>query len=485
MAEANLAKKPEMEQVPNEAAKKKTKVPNAYVILFFILILMSVLTYIVPSGEFERVMMDNGRMGVLPGSFHLIEKTSDMTVSFWDLFRAIPVGMIQAASVMMVVFFAGGMFQVLGATNVIENSIGISIKKIEEHNISKHWALVILTFLFGFFGAAVGYENLMPFVPLGVMVALGFGYDLMVGAAVVIGGLSVGFATSPINPYTVGTAHAIADLPTFSGMGLRTAYCLTALVFMAHHTIRYVKKIEKNPDSSMVKGISTVGLDVDHDKFNSYSLDGKGKLILGIFLSFIVVVVFGVIKFKWYLNEISALFILYAIIIGLVARFSSDKIVNEFITGAGNIAGGALIVGFARAIQVILTQGKIGDTIINNLSAPLHNFSPTISAILMTLVQGVINFFIPSGSGQAMATMPIMIPLSDLIGVNRQVAILAFQVGDGLINMIVPTLGGLLAMLALARVPFDKWFKFILPLVMKLFVVGWIFIAIATAINWQ
>ncbi len=477
MAEAGISKAAEK--------KKKFKVPNAYVILFFILVLMSVLTYIIPSGEFERVMMANGRMGVVPGSFHYVEKTADMRVNLWGLFRAIPTGMVEAASVMMVVFFAGGMFRILEATAVIENSIGIAIRKIEEHNISKHWTLVLLTFLFGFFGAAVGYENLMPFVPLGVMVALGLGYDIMVGAAVVIGGLSVGFATSPINPYTVGTAHAIADLPTFSGMGLRTAYCLTALIIMAHHTIRYVKKIEKDPERSIVKGISTEGLSVDHAKFASYSLDRNGKTILAIFMSFIVVVVFGVIKYKWYLTEISALFVLYAVIIGLVARFSSDKLIGTFMEGAGGIAGGALIVGFARAISVILTQGKIGDTIINNLSAPLQNFSPTVSAIMMTGVQGVINFFIPSGSGQAMATMPIMIPLSDIIGVNRQIAILAFQIGDGLINMIVPTLGGLLAMLALARVPFDKWVKFILPLVLKLYVVGWTFLAIATAINWQ
>ncbi|GAA0176684.1 YfcC family protein [Clostridium sediminicola] len=468
-----------------ETKKWYQKVPNAFVILFIILIIMSVLTYIVPSGEFQTKMMDNGRMGVIPGSFSYIEKTPEMTVSLWDIFRAIPVGMVQAGSVMMIVFLAGGMFKILEETRVIESSIGITIKTIEEKNISKRMTLVILTLIFGFFGAAVGYENLIPFVPLGIMVALGLGYDLMVGAAVVIGGLSVGFATSPINPYSVGVAQAIADLPTFSGMGLRTTYCSIALIVLIHHTIKYAKKIEKDPSKSMVRGISTDGLQINKEKINSYSLDGRGKLILAIFLSFIVVVVGGVIKYKWYLTEISALFLLYGILIGIVAKFDSDKIVNTFIKGASQIVGGALIIGFARAIKVILDQGKIGDTIINSLAAPLGNFTPTISAILMTLVQGVINFFIPSGSGQAMATMPIIVPLSDIIGVNRQVAVLAFQIGDGLINMVVPTLGGLLAMLALARIPFDKWFRFIIPLVIKLFVIGWIFIGIATAINWQ
>ena len=469
----------------NEGKKWFQKVPNAYVILFAILILMSVLTYIIPSGEFETMVMPNGRVGVIPGSFHFVEKTSDMTVSPFDLFRSIPIGMVEAGTVMMVVFLAGGMFRVLEQTKVIESSIGIAVKKIEEKNISKHLTLVILTFLFGFFGAAVGFENLIPFVPIGVMVALGLGYDIMVGAGVVIGGLSVGFATSPINPFTVGVAHSIADLPTFSGMGLRTAFCAIALAVMSHHTIRYVKRYEKDPSISKVNDISVEGLSIDKEVLSQYQLDNRGKLILVTFLSFIVVVVFGVVRYSWYLNEISALFVMYAIIIGIMAGYDGNKIVEYFIQGASKIAGGALIVGFARAIAVILNQGKIADTIINTLAAPLENFAPVVSAIMMTLVQGVINFFIPSGSGQAMATMPIIIPLSDIIGVNRQIAVLAFQIGDGLVNMMIPTLGGLLAMLALARVPYDKWFRFIFPLVLKLYVVGWIFLGIATAINWQ
>ncbi|MDW7669884.1 MAG: AbgT family transporter [Bacillota bacterium] len=473
------------EEVLTENKKWYKKVPNAYVILFMILILMSILTYIIPSGQFEMMEMPNGRMGVVPGSFQYIEKTSAMKVSFFDLFRSIPTGMVEAGSVMMIVFLAGGMFRVLEKTGVIEGSIGITVKKIEEHNLSKTVTLVILTYLFGFFGAAVGYENLIPFVPLGVMISLGLGYDILVGASIVIGSLSVGFGLSPINPYTVGIAHSIADLPTFSGMGIRVILTIVALAVMAHHTIRYAKKIEKDPSKSTVKHISTEGLSIDKEHLDKYKLDKRGKVILVIFLSFIAVVVFGVVKYAWYLTEISALFVLYAIIIGIVAKFDANKIVNTFIEGAGNIAGGALIVGFARAISVLLNQGKIADTIINALSAPLENFSPTISAILMTLVQGIINIFIPSGSGQAMVTMPIIIPLSDLIGVSRQVAVSAFQIGDGLINMLTPTLGGLLAMLALARVPFDKWFKFILPLVLKLYVIGWIFLAAVTAINWQ
>lgn len=468
---------------PNQQ-KWYEKIPSAFVILFLIICAVCVLTYLIPSGEFQRTMV-NGRNVVVAGSFTYLEKTSKMTVDLWGLFKAIPVGMVAAGPVMMIVFLAGGMFKILERTKVIENVIGIIIRNVGISATSKQLMLVVLTFVFGFFGAVVGFENVIAFVPLGIMVALSMGYDLMVGAAIVIGGVAVGFGTSPINPYSIGIAHAIAELPIFSGMGPRTLYCIICLLILIHHISRYMKKIEKNPELSLVKGVSTEGLTIDKARIHEYSLDTRGKLVLLLFASFIVVIVFGVVQHNWYLTEISALFVLYAILFGLIARFSADEIANTFVQGASEIAGGAMIVGFARTIMVILDQGKIGDTIINTLAAPLVNFPPTISAILMTLVQGVINFFVPSGSGQAMATMPIIIPLSDLIGVNRQIAVQAFQMGDGFLNLIIPTSGGLLAMLALARVPFDKWCRFSIPLVVKCLLAGWVFLIIATYYNWQ
>lgn len=460
------------------------KIPSAFVILFLIIIAVCALTYVIPSGEFQRTMV-NGRNVVVAGSYTHLEKTSKMTVDLWGLFKAIPIGMVAAGPVMMIVFLAGGMFKILERTKAIENAVGITIRTIGVSTKSKQLMLFVLTFVFGFFGAVVGFENVIAFVPLGIMVALSMGYDLMVGAAIVIGGVAIGFGTSPINPYSIGIAHAIAELPIFSGMGPRTLYCIICLLILIHHISRYMKKIERNPEMSLVKGISTEGLSIDKERINEYKLDTRGKLVLLLFASFIIVIVFGVIQYKWYLTEISALFVLYAILFGVIARFNADEIADTFVQGASEIAGGAMIVGFARTIMVILDQGKIGDTIINTLAAPLVNFPPAICAILMTLVQGVINFFVPSGSGQAMATMPIIIPLSDLIGVNRQIAVQAFQMGDGFLNLIIPTSGGLLAMLALARVPFDKWCRFVVPIVVKCMIVGWIFLAIATYYNWQ
>ena len=460
------------------------KIPGAFVILFLILCIVSLLTYVIPSGAFQRTLV-NGRNVVVAGSFAFLAKTPKMTVGVWDLFKAIPTGMIAAAPIMVIVLLAGGMFKILERTKAVENAIGIIIRKVGVTQQSKQWMLVALSFLFALFGAVVGYENVIAFVPLGIMVAIGMGYDLMVGAAIVIGGVSVGFGTSPINPYTVGVAHSIAELPIFSGMGPRGLFGIVCTLLLIHHIWLYMKKIEKNPELSLVKGISTEGLSIDTKRINEYQLDGRGKIVLALFVSFIMVIVYGVLKYNWYLTELSALFVVYGLLFGLVARFSADKIADTFMQGASEIAGGAVIVGFARSIGVLLDQGKIGDTIINSLAAPLVNLPPALSAVAMSLVQGIINFFVPSGSGQAMATMPIMIPLSDLIGVNRQIAVQAFQMGDCFLNMIIPTAGGLLAMLALARVPFDKWVRFILSFVVKGMIAGWIFLVIATYLNWQ
>lgn len=461
------------------------KIPNALVIIFGILVLMAILTWIVPSGVFDREILPNGREGVIAGSYHQIEKTDAMKVGFFDIFRAVPQGLVAAGSVVFVIFLAGGMFKVLEKTGAIENGIGIMIRTIEKHNISKYVGLALVTAVFGFFGVAIGFENLIAFVPVGIMVVLGLGFDLMTAASAVVGALAVGFGTSPINAYTVGVAHEIADLPTFSGMGLRTIFCIVCLTILYLYMVSYAKKVDKDPSKSLVKGISTEGLQIDKQNLDKYALDRRGIVLILLLVSFVGVIIYGVLVHQWYLTEISALFVLYAIIFGIVGKFSMDGFIETFYEGAASVTSGALLVGFARAIQVVMEQGLIADTIINSLSAPLANFNPTISAILMTPIQGIFNFFVPSGSGQAMVTMPIIIPLSDLIGVNRQIAVLAFQIGDGFTNLIIPTGGSMLAMLAMARVPYEKWLKYIIKVVGLLYVVGWIFIAIATAIDWQ
>lgn len=436
-----------------------------------------IMTYIVPAGEFDRAEV-GGRMGVVAGTYHRVEQAP---VGLFDLFTALPIGMVKAASIIFITLISGALFGLLNATGALENAVGLAVRRI---GVDRGTRLVwLMTFVFGFLGATVGFENNIALVPIAILVALALGGDLMVGAGMAVAGIGVGFATSPINPYTVGVGHVIANLPIFSGALLRTGFCLASLALVADHTCRYLSRIKKDRSASLVAGIDTEGLSLRRP-LEEYSLNGRDRLVLASFLLGMGIILFGVFQWKWYITEISAVFIIMAVVAGYLAGMTSDAIIAKMVRGAGDIAGGALIIGVARGIQVILDDGRIGDTIVQTLASPLSGLPVTLSAILMTVVHSVINFFIPSGSGQAMATLPIMIPLSDLIGMTRQTAILAFQVGDGVMNLLVPTLGGLLAMIALARVPFDRWFRFAFPLVLKILVVSWAFLALAVAVNW-
>ena len=213
-------------------------------------------------------------------------------------------------------------------------------------------------------------------------------------------------------------------------------------------------------------------------------MTGTHKAVIAVLLGTIGIIIFGTLKYKWYLQEITTVFFIGSIVVGIVSKMNPNDFVKIMIQGASEVTSGALIVGVARAISIILSSGNISDTIIYSLSMPLQNLPTMVSAVLMSLVHGIINFVIPSGSGQAMATMPIMIPLGDLLNMTRQTATLAFQIGDGITNLLYPTLGGLMAMLAVSRVPFDRWFKFIFPVVLKVTVAGWIYTIIGVAINW-
>lgn len=456
------------------------KVPNAYTLLMIIIVIVTVMTFIVPAGEFARQEMSNGRVGVIPGSFEYVDQSP---VGAIGLFRAIPEGMLAAANIVFIVFFAGALFNVIESTGALENGIGVLVKKLEGSSNAGPKMIWVLTFVFGALGAVVGFENNIAIVPIGVMIALALGYDLIVGTGIAVASIGLGFATSPINPYTVGVSHAIAELPIFSGFNLRFFFMISAFAVLAHHTTSYAKKVESGDKASLVSDISTKDLELTKS-LSQYHLTKRHKAVLLVLVAIIGIIIFGTVQFSWYITEITTVFLVGAVTAGLVAGYNSDKLVDEMIAGASKLTSGALIIGVARAISVILEKGKIGDTIIYALAAPLEDLPALASGILMSVAHSIINFFIPSGSGQAMATMPIMIPLSDLVGITRQTAILAFQIGDGVMNLVVPTLGGLLAMLALARVPFDRWFKFIYPMVLKVLALGWIFIFIATIIGY-
>ncbi|MBS9403574.1 YfcC family protein [Halomonas sp. TRM85114] len=448
------------QSLPQRKKRWYQTVPDPMVLIFMILLATYVLTFVVPAGEYERVEED-GRTRVVPDSFEYLPDVG--AISPFDIFVAVPRGLNEASLYLFIVFIAGGLFHILQRTGALENAIGVAVNRVgvERRNV----IITAGTFIYGFFGVAVGFENNIALVPIAVLIASAIGCSSLVGTSMAVGGIGIGFALSPINPYTVGVAQGIAELPTFSGAWLRTLLVVASLALLAFYICKWVVKMDfEEPDDTKAM---TKSLD-------EYRLSKRNKLTLAVFILGLAAMLVGVFTQGWYINEIAGMFLLIAIVIGIVNRLSANEIVAQMMEGASKVTPGALVIGLAASIQVILNQAQIIDTIVYALSGLIQGIPGAMSAIMASIVQGVINLFVPSGSGQALVTMPILIPVADLVGMSRQLMITAFQVGDGLTNLIVPTSGGTLAMLALGRVSYVQWLKAILPFMVLVYMLAWV-----------
>jgi len=445
--------------------------------LFGIIVFTAILSHILPAGVFDRELVE-GRQRVIPGSYHEIAPTP---LGFLDTFLAIPGGFASAISIIFVVLSSGIMFGILEKSGMIENVVGTFVSRL---GLERRFFIVMaMTFAFGFLGVFVGYENNIALVPIAAVTSLALGGDLMLAAGIAVGGITVGFGLSPFNPYTVGTGHTIAEMPLFSGWELRSVLCLAALSLLAFFNVRYFKRILAKPEKSLSLGIDTSGFKLSKD-LKDYRMTANNWLVLGIFLAGLTVMLFGVFTYHWYINEISAIFIMISIAAGLCSGMGGRTISETALKAVSVVAPGAFMVGFATSIKVAMEMGNISDTIAYNLSEVLSGLPTYGSAVAMSVSQCGINFMIPSGSGQALATLPIMIPLGEVLGLTRQTTILAFQIGDGVTNLFNPTLGGLIAMLAMCRIPFDRWLRFIMPLIGAILVVSWLALLFSVFINW-
>jgi len=454
------------------------KIPHAVTLLFFIILLVSVLTYILPAGSYEREIVD-GRSRVVPGSYHLIEASP---VNLLDVFKSIPLGFKNAVEIIFIVLAGAIMFGILEKSRAVEEAVGSLINRLGTDR--KHLIIVLMTFVYGLLGVAVGYENNIAMVPIAAVLSLALGGDLILAAGISVGAMTIGFGLSPINPYTVGTGHKIAELPMFSGAVLRSILCFAGLSIMAMYNVRYFKKIKKNPESSLGKGLNIDGIQLSKP-INEYVVTSRNAIILSIFVIGLILCLYGVFVHGWYINELSSVFLMIALLCGIVAGMNATTISENVLKSIAFAAPGAFMVGYAASIKVLMEMGGISDTISHNLAEALQGLPTYISGVGMAITQSVTNFFIPSGSGQALATLPVMLPLGEVLGLTRQTTILAFQVGDGLSNLVNPTLGGLIAMLGMCRVPLDRWLKFIFPLTIILFIIAAMALIVAVAIGYQ
>ena len=456
---------------------KKIQLPHPVVMLFCIMVLASLLSYIIPAGSFDRVEID-GKMTVIAGSYKSV-KASPVTIG--DFFMAFPQGFKIAIDIIFIIFASGIMFGMLKAAGTLETAIGILVRKMgNDYPVS---IIVFATFVFGAMGVFIGYENNIALVPIAAMLSLAIGGDLILAAGIAVGGITVGFGLSPFNPYTIGTAHRIANLPLFSGAELRGLLSIGGLILMSYHNVKYFKKIIKNPEASLSHGLDISGFRMNK-KLEDYAFKFRDYILLLLFVGMIGLMLFGVFKYHWFLNELSAVFCGFAVIVAFYLSNEKVEVGKKVLEAVGEVAPGAFMVGLAASVKVILEKGAINDTIAYELSGLLEGLPTQASAVGMVFIQTIINFVIPSGSGQALATLPILYPVGDILGLTKQTVTLAFQCGDGISNLVNPTLGGIVAMTAICGVPFDRWLKFIFPLFLLVLGLGCIFVFISVIINY-
>lgn len=458
---------------------KKIEFPHTYVIIFSLILVATLLTWVVPSGAFERVKdVATGRTIIVSDSFKFIE---NQPVSFLSVPLKIVKGMNLASSIVFVVLIVGGAFNVIIKTGMFQ-AITSKVTKV----FAEKEALIIPAFttIFAMACMSMGVNTFIGFAPVAIILARSMGYDAVVGVSMVALGGAIGFSTGTFNPFTTGVAQALGGLPMFSGISYRVFCMVVYLIVTNIYIIRYAKKIKNNPELSVVRDLElSEGSQLGEDG-ELPDLEKKHYMVLFIVLAHFALLIYGGAKFHWGLNESGAIFIWMAIIGGLVYGFTPNKIATEFVNGAKKLVFGALIIGLARAISLILAEGNILDTAVFYLGGLLAALPTFLQSIGMFAMQLIINGLLTSGSGQAAVTMPIMFPVADMIGMSRQTAVLAFNFGDGLSNYILPTSSALMGFLAIANISYDKWMKFMGKLFGIWMVTGSVLIIIANAIDY-
>ncbi len=460
--------------------KKKFKVPHTYVIIGIIILLMAISTYIVPAGEYTRVVDEaTGRTVVDPDSFTYVEQTP---IGPFELFMTIPNGLVESANIVFFIFVIAGAFEIITATGAIDS--GISRIALKFRNSGK-WIIPVFLVIFSIFGATIGLaEESLLFVPLGVMLARAVGYDAIVGVAMVLLGAASGFTSGAMNPFTVGVAQGLAELTLFSGITFRLIILAVMLVVTAIYIMRYAEKVKANPQLSAVYELEQAEKGKILNLDDLPELTTRHILVLLALLAGLVAIVIGVFNYDWYITEISTAFLITGLAGGFLGGMGPSRVSEKFVQGARGVVFGALVVGIARAILITMQSGMILDTMVHGLSQVVSKLPGSITAGGMFIVQSLLNFLIPSGSGQAAATMPIMVPLADVTGVQRQVAVLAFQLGDGFSNAIIPYTASCMGSLSVANVPWERWAKWFIKLLGIWYLIGMIFVIVAQAIGY-
>ncbi|UCG26897.1 MAG: AbgT family transporter [Bacteroidales bacterium] len=516
------------------------KIPHTYVIVFYIILFSAILTWIIPGGEYvEQTVQADG-----VGKTVLVYQQMESQEQTWQVFSAIFKGFVRQSGIIVFILMIGGAFWIMNSSKAIDVGILTFLKYTKKLERSRFFrklgvenvVIALVMVMFSVFGAVFGMsEETIAFVIIMVPLAVSMGYDSIVGVSMCFVAAALGFAGAVLNPFTVGIAQGLSELPLFSGMQYRMVCWLIINIFGIGFVLRYAARIKRNPGSSyvyeddgywrgrgnselesiryhtpvsawIIYGIILTGLiifsivypltrvevgDVESGAGSAatlpvipvisglFAISGILSLrrsvhffilnLLGFTILFLIV---GVMGYDWYIMEIATLFFAMGIFAGIAMNYSPNKITHHFLDGVRDILSAALVVGLAGGIIVILEDGKVIDSILYGLSNGMKGMGKIATISMMYLIQTIINIAIPSGSAKAALTMPIMAPFSDLIGLSRQATVMAFQFGDGFTNMITPTSGVLIGVLGVAKIPYEKWVKWITPFMIILMILG-------------
>ena len=454
--------------------KFKLAVPHVYILLLAIILICSVLTYIIPAGVYDMVEI-NDRTVVDAATYHHVDPTP---VTLMQFLTSVPRGMQETAQIIFFIFIVGGAMAVVTDTKAIEAGIGRLVKAMR----GASWVMLpLVTILISICGAVFGLaEETIPLIPIFVSICVAMGYDSMTGAAIVLCGTAAGFTGAFINPFTVQVAQGIAELPSLSGMEFRIVLYIFMTLLTSGYILWYALRVKKDPQLSSMREFDRTREDtMDLDNLPSFGT--REVIILLIFVGSVVLLVAGVLLYGWYMDQIAALFL------GMSILVVSGKGMNHYAAilgkGMADVTTGALVVGIARGILVVMTDGQILHTVLHAVAGVLGSLPAMVAAVGMYIFQCLLNFLVPSGSGQAAVSLPILVPLGDLVGVSRQTACIAFQIGDGISNIFTPTSGYFMAGLAMAKIPWAKWAKWILPLIGLQYLLGAAFVIAAQMMN--
>lgn len=416
--------------------------PHPVVLLLGGIVIAALLTWTLPAGEYDR--RDDpatGRRLVVAGTYHRVERAP---VGALGTILAVPRGLVAAAEVIVSILLVGGAFALMEQLGTLKRGVDALVRRFHGRGLR---VIPVVAVTFATFGALENMqEEIIPLTPVLLVLGRGLGIDALTVVAMSAGAAAVGAAFGPTNPYQAGIALKLAQLPLLSGGALRLALLVVALALWVGWILLYARRNRVPLSTTELEGAG--------------ALHGRDAASFGVVLVAFGLYVFGVLRFGWGFNELSALFFVGALLIGVLGRLTLSEGMASYLVGMQTVVGASVLVGVARGISVVLTDGRVIDTIVQSLASPLEGEGPAVAGVLMIAIQSVIHVFVPSVSGQAALTMPILIPTADLIGLSRQATVVAYQTGAGLMDLLVPTNAALMAVLLAAKVSYVRWLRF-------------------------